>query len=74
MTVSIPGGAELAARTFNPRLGIVGGLSVLGTTGIVRPMSEEALTESIALELRMRRAQGLEELALVFGSQGEAAL
>ena len=74
VTVSIPGGAELAARTFNPRLGIVGGLSVLGTTGIVRPMSEEALTESIALELRMRRAQGLEELALVFGSQGEAAL
>lgn len=74
VTVSIPGGRELAARTFNPRLGIVGGLSVLGTTGIVRPMSEDALTESIALELRMHRARGLERLALVFGSQGETAL
>lgn len=74
VTVSICGGIELAERTFNPRLGIMGGLSVLGTSGVVRPMSEEALTESIALEMRMYRAQGAEALGLVFGSQGENAL
>ncbi|NLO84813.1 MAG: cobalamin biosynthesis protein CbiD [Clostridiales bacterium] len=74
VTVSIIGGAELAAKTFNPRLGVVGGLSVLGTTGIVRPMSEEALTESIYLEMSMHHAQGHDRIALVFGSQGEQAL
>lgn len=72
--ISIPGGAALARRTFNPRLGIEGGLSVLGTTGVVRPMSQEALTQSIHLEMRMRRAQGTRHLALAFGSQGERAL
>ena len=74
VTVSVAGGAELAKKTFNPRLGVVGGISILGTSGIVRPMSEEALTESVALELSMRRAQGAERLALVFGNQGEAAV
>lgn len=74
VTISIPEGTQLAAKTFNPRLGVVGGLSVLGTTGIVRPMSEDALTESIHLEMSMYRAQGRQQLALVFGSQGEHAL
>ena len=73
VTVSIPGGEELAKRTFNPRLGVVGGLSVLGTTGVVRPMSEEALKETIRLELSVRKSQGAEEIGLVFGSQGEHA-
>ena len=73
VTVSIPGGEELAKRTFNPRLGVVGGLSVLGTTGVVRPMSEEALKETIRLELSVRRKQGADEIGLVFGSQGERA-
>ena len=73
VTVSIPGGEELAKRTFNPRLGVVGGLSVLGTTGVVRPMSEEALKETIRLELSVRKSQGTEEIGLVFGSQGECA-
>lgn len=73
VTVSIPGGEELAKRTFNPRLGVVGGLSVLGTTGVVRPMSEEALKETIRLELSVRKSQGAEEIGLVFGSQGETA-
>ena len=74
VTVSIPGGAELARKTFNPRLGIRGGLSVLGTSGVVRPMSEEALRDSLCAELKMRVTQGHTSLAFTFGNQGEAAL
>lgn len=74
VTVSIVGGRELAQRTFNPRLGIEGGLSVLGTSGVVRPMSEEALTETIRLELSMHRAGGAAHITLVFGAQGETAV
>ena len=74
VTVSIPGGEERARKTFNPRLGIVGGLSVLGTTGIVRPMSEEALRESLYEELKMRAAQGHRHLIFTFGNQGEEAM
>lgn len=74
VTVSIIGGKALAAKTFNPRLGVVGGLSVLGTSGIVRPMSEDALTESIALEMSMYYAQGYRQLILAFGGQGEMAM
>ena len=74
VTVGVTGGRELAQRTFNPRLGIVDGLSILGTTGVVRPMSEEALTDTIRLELTVRRANGADRIALVFGSQGEEAL
>ena len=71
VTVSIPDGEKIAQKTFNPRLGIVGGLSILGTSGIVRPMSEEAIRETVALEMRMRRAEGRTEIALTFGAQGE---
>ena len=74
VTVGITGGRELAQKTFNPRLGVEGGLSILGTTGIVRPMSEEAMTETIRLEMEQLRALGREVIGLVFGSQGEAAL
>jgi cobalt-precorrin-5B (C1)-methyltransferase len=69
--ISIPGGREIAQKTFNPRLGIVGGISVLGTTGIVEPMSEEALKETIALELSCRKAAGQDKILLVPGSYGE---
>lgn len=69
--ISIPRGEELAAKTFNPRLGIVGGLSVLGTTGIVEPMSEEAWQESLRLELAMLTAQGVRSVILVPGNYGE---
>lgn len=74
VTISIPGGKAVAKRTFNPRLGVVNGLSILGTTGIVRPMSQEAITESIALEMSVKRSQGKRALALAFGSSGEKAL
>ena len=70
--VSIPEGVELAKRTFNPRLGIEGGISVLGTTGIVRPMSEEALVASIRLELRMLRETGAARVLVVPGNYGLA--
>ncbi|MBR2521469.1 MAG: cobalamin biosynthesis protein CbiD [Oscillospiraceae bacterium] len=74
VTVSVPGGEKTAARTFNPRLGIKGGLSILGTSGVVRPMSEEALKDSLYAELRMRVIQGKEQILFTFGNQGETAI
>lgn len=74
VTVSIPGGEELAKRTFNPRLGVLGGLSVLGTTGIVRPMSEEAMKDSLLVELDMYARQGYRSILFVLGTTGENAL
>ena len=70
VTVSIPAGVELAAKTFNPRLGIEGGISVLGTSGIVRPMSEDALIASIELELKTLRARDVTDLLVVPGNYG----
>lgn len=73
VTVSIPGGRELAEKTFNPRLGVVGGLSVLGTTGRVRPFSAEALRQSLVCALDVAAACGVREPALVPGHIGERA-
>ena len=70
--VSVPGGEALAAKTFNPRLGIVGGISILGTSGIVRPMSEAALVDSVKLELNALRASGAEDVLITPGNYGEA--
>ncbi len=74
ITVAIPGGEELAKKTFNPRLGITGGLSVLGTTGIVRPMSEEALRDTICLELHMNSLAGKTLIMMTPGNYGETFL
>ncbi len=70
VVITIPEGETLAGKTFNPRLGIVGGISVLGTTGIVEPMSEKALVETIRTELAQRRAMGFESVLLTPGNYG----
>lgn len=66
-----PEGAERARKTYNGRLGILGGISIIGTTGIVTPMSEESWKRSLALELEMKRATGLDKVILVPGNHGE---
>lgn len=71
VTVSMPEGAEIAKKTFNPRLGIVGGLSVLGTSGIVEPMSEKALIETMYVEINAQKAKGNKNLLVFFGNYGE---
>lgn len=68
--ISIPEGETLAEKTFNPRLGIVGGISVLGTSGIVEPMSVEALLKTIETELRQKRAMGYEQVVIAPGNYG----
>lgn len=74
IVISIPKGEELARRTFNPRLGIEGGISVLGTSGIVEPMSAQALIDCIGLELRAIYAGGARHVVLTPGNYGEAFL
>mgnify|MGYP000183435349 CR=1 FL=1 len=68
--ISVPGGEELAKSTFNPRLGIVGGISILGTSGIVEPMSAQALLDTIRVELRQHRALGEQLVAVSPGNYG----
>ena len=69
VTISVPDGEQLAARTFNPALGIVGGISILGTSGIVEPMSERALVDALAVEIRQVAASG-NRLLLTPGNYG----
>lgn len=71
--ISIPGGREIAAKTFNPRLGIEGGLSVLGTTGIVRPYCMKAMHDALRCALDVARACGVTRPVLVPGNIGAKA-
>ena len=70
VTLTIPGGERVAEKTFNPRLGILGGLSILGTTGIVEPMSEKALTDTICLEMRVLKENGHDCCIVTPGNYG----
>lgn len=69
--ISAPEGVEIAKKTFNPRLGIEGGISILGTSGIVEPMSEKAVLDTVFLELKVRREAGDKTAVLVPGNYGE---
>lgn len=72
--ISVPGGKEIAARTFNPKLGIVNGISIIGTSGIVRPFSNEAFIASIRKEAEVARAIGCETLVINSGARSERYL
>ena len=70
ITVSVPSGEDLARRTFNPMLGVEGGISILGTTGIIEPMSEKAIVDTIALQIRQKKEEDQPLLVLVPGNYG----
>ncbi len=72
--ISVPEGAELAKRTLNEKLGITGGISILGTSGIVEPMSTQALLDTIHAQVSMYAAQGGRDLILTPGNYGETFL
>ena len=74
VTVSVPGGEELAKRTFNPKLGIIGGISIIGTSGIVRPFSSDAFIASILKEASVAKAIGCETLVINSGAKSERYL
>lgn len=74
IVIDLPEGERLAKKTFNPKLGILGGLSILGTSGIVEPMSEEALKDTISLELKIIKEKGYNTVVLVPGNIGEKLL
>lgn len=71
VTLSIPKGKEIAKRTFNPRMGIVDGISIIGTTGIVEPMSNRALVDTVRLELKQLYEAGARDVLLTPGNYGE---
>jgi cobalt-precorrin-5B (C1)-methyltransferase len=71
IVISVPGGATISNRTFNPKLGIVGGISILGTTGVVKPRSVSTFIESLVAQIDVAVAQGHKRLILVPGNIGE---
>lgn len=74
VTVSVRNGEQLAEQTLNKRLGILGGLSILGTTGIVRPVSAKAWTDTVDASMKVARAAGLDQVILSTGRTSEAAV
>ena len=68
--ISVPGGKEIAAKTFNPRLGIEGGISIIGTSGVVEPMSEQAILDTIRVELSQKKAEGNDTAFISPGNYG----
>lgn len=74
VTIMVSGGRELAARTFNPRVGVVGGISIIGTSGVVRPFSKEAFLDSISREMDVAKAMGVSHLVINSGARSEIKL
>lgn len=72
--ISVPGGTALAAKTFNPRLGITGGISIIGTSGVVRPFSSEAFVNSIRKEIQVAKALGCNHIVINSGAKSEKIL
>ncbi len=71
ITISVPDGERLAAKTYNPRLGVVGGISIIGTTGIVEPMSSKALIDTIKVELGVIKETGAKSIVITPGNYGK---
>ncbi len=71
ITISVPQGAEIARRTFNPRLGIEGGISIIGVSGIVKPFSEEAFVASIRKCMQVAKASGSDRVVINSGGKSE---
>ena len=74
ITINVPGGEEIARRTFNPRLGIEGGISIIGVSGIVKPFSEEAFIDSIRKCMEVAKASGAERVVINSGFKSEQFL
>lgn len=72
--ISVPGGKELARRTFNPKLGITGGISIIGTSGVVRPFSSEAFVAAIRKEIQVAKALGCRHIVINSGAKSEKVL
>lgn len=72
VTISVPNGEEIAKRTFNPKLGITGGISIIGTSGVVKPFSSEAFIASIRREMEVAKALGCKQVVINSGAKSEA--